>query len=327
MRPSCPSCETIHVDPLLIAVVGPTASGKTALAITLAEALNGEVVSCDSVAVYRDFEVGTAKPSAEDRQRVPHHMIDVADPALSNFTAGEYSRLVRMTLDEIKQRGRIPIVAGGTGLYLRALIEGLFPGPQRSEEMRDRLRGIAEKKGPTHLHKILRRMDSAAAAAIHPNDVPKIIRAIEICLAAREPMSEMWKQGRDRLTGFRILYLGLDPDRTLLYERINKRCADMFEVGLIDEGRALAHKYPQIAEIPNSPINSPGYRQALAHLRGEISLKDAIISTQQAHRNYAKRQMTWFRGLKDVHWLAGFGDEVPIFRRALKIAQETEQTV
>jgi tRNA dimethylallyltransferase len=326
VRPSCPSCETIHVDPLLIAVVGPTASGKTALALALAEALNGEVVSCDSVAVYRDFEIGTAKPSAEDRLRVPHHMLDVADPALSNFTAGEYSRLGRFALDEIKQREKTPIVAGGTGLYLRALIEGLFPGPQRSEEMRDRLRAIAEKKGALHLHRILQRMDSASAGTIHANDVPKVIRALEICLAAREPMSEMWKQGRDHLEGFRVLYLALDPDRTLLYERINKRCADMFAAGLIDEARSLAHKYAQIADIPNSPINSPGYRQALAHLRGEMSLKDAITSTQQAHRNYAKRQLTWFRGLKDVHWLRGFGDEASTTQQALQIAQKPEQT-
>src|SRR6185312_4175565 len=288
--------------------------------------LSGEVVSCDSVAVYRDFEIGTAKPSAEDRRRAPHHMLDVADPALSNFTAGEYSRLGRIALDEIKQRGKAPILAGGTGLYLRALVEGLFPGPQRSEEMRDRLRGIAEKKGSPYLHRVLKRMDPTSAATIHSNDVPKVIRAIEICLAAREPMSEMWKQGRDRLAGFRILYIGLDPDRTLLYERINARCAGMFEAGLIDEARILAHKYPQIAAIPNSPINSPGYRQALAHLRSEISLKDAIISTQQAHRNYAKRQLTWFRGLKDIHWLRGFGDESAVTQQALQIAQKPEQT-
>jgi tRNA dimethylallyltransferase len=313
------------MDQLLLAIVGPTASGKTSLAFALAESLNGEIVSCDSVAVYRDFEIGTAKPSREERARVRHHMIDVADPALSNFTAGEYSRLARAALADITQRGKTPIVAGGTGLYLRALIDGLFPGPQRSDDLRTRLRSIAAKKGSAHLHRILQRIDAASAAGIHGNDVPKLIRAIEICLASRTPMSEMWKQGRDPLAGFRVTYIGLDPERTLLYERINQRCAKMFDAGLIDEARQLAHKYPQAVEIPNSPINSPGYRQALSHLRGELSLRDAIISTQQAHRNYAKRQLTWFRGLKDIHWLQGFGDEPDIQRRALAIAQAPQR--
>ena len=311
--------------PLLIAIVGPTASGKTALSLALAGALNGEVVSCDSVAVYREFEIGTAKPSREERARVPHHMIDVADPAESDFTAGEYSRLARIALHDVKQRGKTPIVAGGSGLYLRALIEGLFAGPQRSEKVRERLRVIEQKKGSAHLHAVLQRMDAASASAIHPNDTPKIIRAIEICMAAREPMSEMWKQGRDPLTGFRILYMGLNPERIRLYERINARCAQMFTAGLVDEARALGHKYPHTLEIPNSPINSPGYRQALAHLRGEMSLKQALILTQQAHRNYAKRQMTWFRGLKDIRWMEGFGDHLAIQDRALHLALEAQQ--
>ena len=308
------------MDPLLIAIVGPTASGKTALAIALAEGLGGEVVSCDSVAVYREFEIGTAKPSLEERARVPHHMLDVADPAKSDFTAGEYSRLGRIVLSAIKERGRVPVVAGGTGLYLRALIEGLFAGPRRSEKFRERLRAIGQKKGSAHLHGVLERVDAAAAGSIHPNDVPKIIRAIEISLAAREPMTEMWKQGRDRLAGYRIIYIGLNPERTRLYECINQRCAQMFESGLVDEARELAHKYPQAIEIPNSPINSPGYRQALAHVRGDLTLKEAIAMTQQAHRNYAKRQMTWFRALKEVQWLEGFGDDQSIQERAMRVA-------
>ncbi len=309
----------------LIAIVGPTASGKTALSLALAESLNGEIVSCDSVAVYREFEIGTAKPSRAERARVPHHMVDVADPAKSEFTAGEYSRLARVALHDIARRGKTPIVAGGSGLYLRALTEGLFAGPQRSEDIRTRLRASADKKGAAHLHRILQRIDPSSAATIHANDIPKVIRAIEICLAAREPMSEMWKQGRDPLTGFRITYIGLNPERTRLYERINQRCAAMFDQGLIDEARELAHKFPHIAEIPNSPINSPGYKQALAHLRGELSLRDAIISTQQAHRNYAKRQLTWFRGMASVHWIEGFGDEPEVQSRVLAFARDSLQ--
>lgn len=309
----------------LIAIVGPTASGKTALSLKMAEALGGEIVSCDSVAVYREFEIGTAKPSTDERRSITHHMIDIADPAKSDFTAGEYSRLARIALGDIRGRAKIPIVAGGTGLYLRALVEGLFPGPQRSEKLRDRLRVIEQKKGAKHLHTVLERMDAPSAAAIHANDRPKIIRAIEICMAAREPMSQMWKQGRDRLTDFRVVYLGLNPERIQLYERINARCAQMFERGIIDEARQLGHKYPQTMEIPNSPINSPGYRQALAHLRGEMSLKQAIVLTQQAHRNYAKRQMTWFRGLQEIQWLSGFGDDTAVQKQALSIAQYAMQ--
>jgi tRNA dimethylallyltransferase len=249
-------------------------------------------------------------------------LIDVADPAQASFTAGEYSRLARTALEEIKQRGKLPIVVGGTGLYLRALLEGLFAGPQRSDELRERLRKKIEVKGPVYLHRVLQRMDAAAAATIHPNDTPKVIRAIEICMATSEKMTEMWKRGRDPLTGFQILRIGLDPERKLLYGRINARSERMFESGLIEETRELAAKYSETLAIPNSPLNSLGYRQALQYIRGELSLKEAITATQQAHRNYAKRQMTWFRREREVHWLAGFGDSPEIQAKAIEIVRE-----
>ena len=166
----------------------------------LAERFSGEIVSCDSVAVYRNFEIGTAKPSRDDRARIPHHLIDVADPG-EPFTAGEYARQARTALNDIAQRKHLPIVVGGTGLYLRALLEGLFPGPQRSDELRERLRARATERGSAYLHRLLQRLDPASAAAIHPNDSPKLIRAVEVCLTARGPMSELWQQGRDPLTG------------------------------------------------------------------------------------------------------------------------------
>ncbi|MCU1285129.1 MAG: tRNA dimethylallyltransferase [Acidobacteriales bacterium] len=303
----------------LIVIVGATASGKTALSLALAERFGGEVVSCDSVAVYRDFEIGTAKPSREQRQRVPHYLIDVADPALANFTAGEYARLARIALQDIRSRKKLPIVVGGTGLYLRALLDGLFSGPQRSQELRDRLRESAAAKPAGYLHRILQRMDAPAAATIHPNDTPKIVRAIEICMATREKMTDIWKQGRDPLTGFRIIRVGLNPDRHLLYERINTRSARMFEDGLMDETHHLADRYPQTLAIPNSPLNSLGYRQALKFIRGECSLAEAISATQQAHRNYAKRQLTWFRQERDIQWLTGFGDAPEIQQQAVEI--------
>ena len=303
-------------EPLLLAVVGPTASGKTALSLALAERFGGEIVNCDSVALYRDFEIGTAKPSREERARAPHHLLDILAPD-QVFTAGDYARAARQVLDEIKARRRLPIVVGGTGLYLRALLDGLFSGPPRSEELRARLRSRAGDRGPGYLHRVLRRLDPAAAAAIHENDEPKLIRALEVCLLARERMSELWKRGRDPLSGFRILRLGLDPDRNQLYTRINQRAARMFDGGLIEETRAILEKYGSGA----GPLGSLGYKQAVQHLRGEIDRKLAVWAAQQAHRNYAKRQMTWFRREPGVRWLKGFGDDPEIQAQAIALVE------
>ena len=298
-------------DPLLVVVLGPTASGKTALSLALAERFHGEVVNCDSVAMYREFEIGTAKPSADERARVPHHLLDLVDPA-GYITAGEYTRRARQALTEINSRGNLPIVVGGTGLYLRALLDGLFPAPQRSEKLRERLRQRVEQNGADYLHHVLHRLDPDAAAKIHANDVPKLIRAIEVCLASRQKMTELWKHGRDPLTGFRILRLGLSPDRDALYARINQRAEQMFKSGLVEETKRLVEKYGEIAR----PLASLGYKQAVQLLRGEIDLKTAVQAAQQAHRNYAKRQMTWFRREPEVVWLAGFGDDPAIQQRA-----------
>jgi tRNA dimethylallyltransferase len=224
----------------LVAVLGPTGSGKTSLSLALAEHFHGEIVNCDSVAMYRDFEIGTAKPTIAERSRVPHHLLDCVDPT-AYITAGEYARQARKVLEEIKTRGRVPVVVGGTGLYLQALLEGLFPGPERSEQLRDRLRQRAKRKA--YLHRLLHRLDPAAAAKIHSNDTPKLIRAIEVCLASRKEISEMWKEGRDPLKGFHILRLGLNPDRAALYQRINHRAQQMFDFGLVEETRRMLKKY------------------------------------------------------------------------------------
>jgi tRNA dimethylallyltransferase len=300
-------------------VLGPTASGKTALSVAIAECFHGEVVNCDSVAMVREFEIGTAKPSASERARVPHHLLDVVDPT-GYITAGEYARLARRTLAEIKSRGKLPIAVGGTGLYLRALLDGLFPGPERSEKLRERLRQRGEQNGENYLHRVLRRLDPDAAAKIHANDIPKLIRAIEVCLASRQKMTEMWKQGRDPLTGFRILRLGLNPNRDALYARINQRAERMFASGLVEETSRLLAKYGAAAR----PLASLGYKQAVQLLRGEIDSQTALQAAQQAHRNYAKRQMTWFRREPEVVWLEGFGDDSAIQERAVAIIAETE---
>jgi tRNA dimethylallyltransferase len=306
---------TVHPsDPLLVVILGPTASGKSTLAISLAEKFVGEIISCDSVAVYRHFEIGTAKPLRLDRARVPHHLIDVAEPG-DAFTAGEYARQARAALTAIAGREHLPIVVGGTGLYLRALLEGLFPGPQRSDELRERLRTRALERGSGHLHRLLLRLDPAAASKIHPNDMPKLIRAVEVCMAARAPMSELWQQrGRDPLRGFRILRIGLNPPREKLYDRINRRAAQMFDDGLIAETQSLLQRFGDARAI--TPMHSLGYEQALQNLCGELSLAQAVAAAQQGHRNYAKRQMTWYRREPDVSWLEGFGDDPAINERA-----------
>jgi tRNA dimethylallyltransferase len=298
-------------DPLLVVILGPTASGKTALSLELAVRFQGEIVNCDSVALYREFRIGTAKPSKEEQARAPHHLLDVIDPtAYSN--AGEYARWARQIIGDIAQRAALPIVVGGTGLYLRALLEGLFRGPKRSEELRERLRARAEERGARYLHHMLRRLDRDMANKAHENDTPKIIRAIEVCLAARQPMSRQWEAGRDPLRGFRILRIGLDPDRAQLYERINDRVIAMFGFGLIDETRHLLNKYGERAW----PLNSIGYKQVVQLLKGELDRDAAIGAVQQAHRNYAKRQMTWFRREPDVKWINGFGDSAKSIEEA-----------
>ncbi len=312
-------------EPLIVVVLGPTASGKTALALAIARRFGGEIVNCDSVAMYREFEIGTAKPSAAERAEVAHHLLDCVDP-LADVSAGEYARQARQILREIvlrenEQRRHLPIVSGGTGLYLRALVEGLFPGPQRSEELRDKLRARTEERGNDYLHRILRRLDAAAAKRIHANDVSKVIRAIEVCLASRQTsrlnMTELWQQGREPLRGFRIVRLGLNPEREVLYARINQRAAKMFDEGLIAETEKLLEKYGDRAR----PLASLGYKQAVQFLRGELDREAALGAAQQAHRNYAKRQITWFRREPDVHWLAGSGDDPAIQAAGIAIVE------
>jgi tRNA dimethylallyltransferase len=306
--------------PLLVVILGPTASGKTALSLHVAERMQGEVVSCDSVAVYREFEIGTAKPSKEERQRVPHHLIDIAGPK-ELVTAGDYARQARQAITEITAREHLPIVVGGSGLYLRALLEGLFAGPPRSEELRIRLRERAAERGTDYLHKLLHRIDPAAAQTIHANDVPKVVRALEVSISSRAPMTGLWQQGRDALQGFKILRIGLNPDRAALYARINQRAREMFSAGLLDETRMLIDRYGSSVW----PLNSLGYKQAMQHLRGELSLEQAIAEAQQGHRNYAKRQMTWFRREPGVHWIAEFGSEAAVQKEVVELIKARTQ--
>jgi tRNA dimethylallyltransferase len=250
--------------------------------------------------------------------RVRHHLIDVTAPDRP-FTAGEYSRQARAALKDIAARGSLPIVTGGTGLYLHALTEGLFAGPLRHEGMRARLLRSRSRHGEAWLHRLLRRLDPTSAERIHAHDAAKLMRAIEVCLAGRKPMSELLAdraKARDPLTGFRLLRVGLNPPRQELYERLNKRAAAMFAAGLLDETRALLEHYG-----PVKALDSLGYRQGLAVLAGQMSEQAAIEAAQQGHRNYAKRQITWFRREPDVHWLQGFGDQAETLEAAVELVK------
>ncbi|MEP6715798.1 MAG: tRNA (adenosine(37)-N6)-dimethylallyltransferase MiaA [Terriglobia bacterium] len=291
-------------EALLVAIAGPTGSGKTEVALRIAARFQGEIVNCDSVQVYRHFNIGAAKTPETERRGITHHLIDVAEPT-EVFTAGEFSRAGRLALRQIADRGRLAVVTGGTGFYLRALIEGLAPGPERDEPLRARLQAMEERRSGG-LHRLLRRFDPVAAARIHAHDIPKVMRAVEICLAARRPATEVFREGRDALTGFRVLKIGLFPARDLLYRRLEARLDAMFEHGLVEETRAiLAMGYPETAK----PFEAIGYKQALQLIRGELELKQALCYARRDTRHYAKRQMTWFRREKDLEIFTGFGDD------------------
>jgi tRNA dimethylallyltransferase len=309
--------ENNPLQPLVV-IVGPTASGKSTLAVWLAENIGGEIVACDSTQLYKGFDIGTAKPPLAERRSVLHHLIDVLTPEQAT-TAGGYREMAIAVLDDLRQRGRVPILTVGTGLYLRALVEGLADVPQRSEEMRERLRASRASHAPGHLHRVLQRLDAAAARKIAPGDEQKLIRAIEVCLLTKRPLTEVYEQGRAPLQGWQAVKIGLRPAREALNDRIHARTEAMLARGWIDEVRALVG-----AGLPENakPFDFIGYRELRAVLRSETKLEDAKAAIQQATRRYAKRQATWFRREAGVVWLDGFGDEAQVQAEALKSVKE-----
>ncbi len=291
--------------PPLVAIVGPTASGKSSLGVFLAKKFGGEVLACDSTQLYRGFDIGTAKPSRAERETVSHHMLDVLDPSEAS-TAGGYRERAIAVLDDLRSRSRLPVLTVGTGLYLRALLEGLADLPLRSEEIRERLRASALEHGTGHLHGMLAHLDPEAAKAINPSDQQKLIRAIEICLLTQKPLTEVHRSGRTPLAGWRVIKIGLAPDRDALVERIRRRTDAMLQAGWLQEvAQLLASGLSDDAK----PFQFIGYRELRSQLRGEITLDAARSAIQQGTRQYAKRQLTWFRREANVHWLFGFGDE------------------
>ena len=301
--------------PLLV-IVGPTAAGKSELALALAARWGGEIVNYDSMQLYRGFNIGTGKLPLEERRGIPHHLLDCVEPD-QIFTAGDFAREASRALASIRQRARLPILAGGTGLYLRALLVGLFEGPGRSEKLRARLHDLANLRGREYLHRMLRRLDAQTAAKIEPRDAQKVIRAIEVCVLARQPFSSMIAGARAGLLGFRAIKIGLNPGKAELDQRINARVESMFAAGLMDEACAMFEKRssaPHEGFRQQGPYSSLGYPQAMAAVRGEISRAEAVRETQAATRRYAKRQRTWFRREPGVTWFAGFGDDPAIQR-------------
>ena len=340
----------------LVVILGPTASGKSDLALAVAERYNGEVVNYDSVQVYRHFNVGTAKLSPSERRGIPHRLIDIVDPE-ELFTAGDYARRAREVLSRVRANGRLPVLAGGSGFYLRALLEGLFQGPQRDEALRRRLEWRGELKPAGYLHRLLQRLDRASAQRIHPNDRPKLIRAIEVRLRARAPMSSLWRKGREALAGYDVVRFGLAPPREALYERIRQRAETMFGGKLVDcsgdgftvdlemsgskarhgtlkacatspgPSESVVRDSPLVDEVRNllaegvsrraRAFGSLGYKQALEYVDGRLSLDQAIDMTAQLTRRFAKRQLTWFRREPKVDWVEGFGDDPALQKKVL----------
>ena len=335
--------------PPLVAILGPTASGKSALAIYLARQLNGEVIPCDSTQLYRGFDIGTGKPTPEERRGVPHHLLDVLNPDQA-ATAGGYREMAIAVLRDLRERQKLPVLTIGTGLYMRALFDGLADLPQRSEDLRARLRVSVEKHGQPHLHRLLQWLDPQSAQRIAPADTQKLMRAVEVCLLARRPLTEVHRAGRIPLTGWQILKIGLEPPRDQLYARIHTRIDAMLAKGWQAEvdklisavdlnnqaalgGVTERHRKDEIPPVPGNsadgappgsltgalkPFDFIGYRELAAVARHQMSLDAARAAIQQATRRYAKRQLTWFRREASVEWFSGFGDNPGIQTAALE---------
>jgi tRNA dimethylallyltransferase len=297
----------------LVVVAGPTGSGKSALALRIAQQFDGEILNCDSLQLYRGFDAATAKTPLPDRRGIPHHLIDALEPQ-SVYSAGDYARDARLILADISARGRLPVIAGGTGFYLRALLEGLPQLPPRDQLLRARL-VERERRRPGALYRLLMRLDPSAARRIHASDHHKLIRALEVRVLTQNNAPP--RSAGEPLASFRVLRIGLNPERTRLKQRLDSRTREMFRSGLMEEIEGLLASGCSGEE---KPFESLGYRQGLAVVRGAMNLEQAIESTQLETRQYAKRQMTWFRRDPHMVWLDGFGEEV--VDRALEIVRQ-----
>ncbi len=299
----------------VIAIVGPTASGKSTLGIELALRLKGEIINCDSVQVYRDIQIATAKVPIEERQGIPHHLIDFVSPEI-NYTAGEWAREAAAKIDEIEKRAKMPLLVGGTGFYLRSMRQPLFQSPETDQNLRRRLSAIRQRHGAEHLHGLLERIDPIAARALFPRDWPRVQRALEVFLQTGESIA-MQKEKRPvpPQSAKRLRILALNPPRSILYDRINQRTQSHFEAGLVNEVQTLLAS----GVAPNSnALGAHGYRRVVEFLQGKRDLSSAIEQTKLDVRHYAKRQLTWFRHEADVEWFNGFGEEKWLLESVIK---------
>jgi tRNA dimethylallyltransferase len=302
----------------LVAIIGPTASGKSSLGVAVAKHFGGEVLCCDSTQLYRRFDIGTGKITTAEQQGIPHHLMDLLEPG-EVFTAGAYRTKALEVLQDLASRKKLPVLTVGTGLYLRALLEGLADAPTRSDEVRARLRARAEEHGPGYLHEVLARLDPEAAGRIAARDTPKLIRAIEVCVLAGKPISDLHRAGRPRLEGYRPIKIGLSPPRPALYDRIESRIDAMLKSGWMEEVKRLVESG---ISVQSKPFQFIGYSQLRTHVAGVITLEEAVKAIRQATRRYAKRQLTWFRKESNVHWLEGFGDEEKVRDAVLTYVQQ-----
>lgn len=304
-------------------IVGPTGAGKSALAMAVAERLNCEIINADSRQFYRGMDLGTAKPSAEDRRRVPHHLIDVRDPG-QPLDVAEFAQIARAAIEEIAARGRNPLVVGGSGLYLRVIRGGIFRGPAASAEIRDRLAETAEKRGVAHLHRQLREIDPEAANRIGANDLYRVVRALEVFELTGETISAHQRRHRFADNGYDTLTVGVEVERKRLYAAIDARFDAMVAAGLVGEVRALI----DAGHSPDKPpLSTIGYKQIAAHLRGEMTLADAAAMAKRESRRLAKRQMTWFRREPEIVWLdpeRGAQDALAFFEKFFSLHSRRE---
>jgi len=302
------------VNPV-IAIVGPTASGKSTLGIEVALHLNGEIINCDSVQVYKEIQIATAKVPLDERKGVPHHLIDFVSPDI-NYTAGEWAREAANTIEDIETRGRVPLLVGGTGFYLRALRQPFFASPPTDESLRQRLNRLREKHGAEHLHRLLNRIDSDAAAQLYPRDWPRVQRAIEVYFQTGQSIVDQQPvRPEPHESSRRLRILALNPPRAELYKRINERTEEHFRAGLVDEVRELLDRGFSPA---SNALGAHGYRRVVEYLQGQRDLESAIEQTKLDVRHYAKRQLTWFRHEADVEWFDGFGEENRTLRSVLE---------
>jgi len=290
--------------PVVVAVLGPTATGKSALALAIAERYDGEIVNCDSTAVYRGFDIGTDKPSPAERARIPHHLVDIVDPT-DEYTAAQYARDAAAAIRAIQARGRVAILAGGTGFYFRALTRGLFPGPGRDAALRRRLDGIAERRSVEFLHRFLRRVDRDSAARIQPRDLKRIVRALEVYLLTGRALSAHFADTTPPIPDLEVLPFALRLPAAVISERVTRRVDRQFERGLLNEIRTLV-----AGGIPESarPFGGLVYRQALEHLHGVRDERSTRALIAQENRRYARRQLIWFRKEPNLVWLDGPGE-------------------